>query len=363
MSRWRTLRIRLLASYLVVVLSGALTLAVVASVTASAFFAGHMREMIPGSGMMAEMAAELDSAFEASITRALATGVLISVVVALVVSAVVARRIIQPLDRIRAATRRLAEGAYRERVSLPAEAELAALSEDVNALAASLEQTEQRRVQLISDLSHELRTPLSAIEGYMEGLIDGVVPAEMETFASVAEEAARLKRLASDLSTLSRIQEDGGAIPRVDVDLGELASAVASRLRPQFDDQGVLLELDLDHPPLVVRGEPDRLTQVIVNLLGNALRYTPTRGRVEVSGRRRNQQIELEVSDNGRGISPEDLPKVFDRFYRADPATPSGSGIGLTIARAIARAHGGDVIARSRGLDTGATFTLILPAR
>lgn len=361
MSRWRTLRMRLLASYLAVVLSGALTLAVVASVTAPAFFAGHMADMSPGSGMAAGMSEELDSAFAASTTRALTVGVLVSVLVALAVSTLVAQRIIRPLDRVRIATRRLAEGSYRERVPLPAEAELAALAEDVNALAANLEKTEQRRVQLIADLSHELRTPLSTIEGYMEGLIDGVVPAEMETFASVAEEAARLKRLAADLSTLSRIQENEGLTPPVEVDLGELASVVAARLRPQFDDQGVHLQLNLDHPPLRVRGDPDRLTQIIVNLLGNALRYTPSGGRVEVSGRRRNGQIELEVSDTGRGISAEDLQKVFDRFYRADPGTPGGSGIGLTIARAIARAHGGDVVARSNGLDAGATFTLILP--
>jgi signal transduction histidine kinase len=231
-SRWRTLRLRLLASYLAVVLSGALTLTVVASVAAPAFFAGHMANMLPGSGMMAGMADDLDRAFAVSLTRALAVGVLVSVVVALVVSALVAGRIIRPLDRVRIATRRLAEGSYSERVALPADAELAALAVDVNALASSLEETEQKRVQLMSDLAHVLRTPLSAIEGYMEGLIDGVVPAEVETFASVAEEAARLKRLASHLSTLSRIQEDGGVTLRVEFDLGDLASSVAPGSAP-----------------------------------------------------------------------------------------------------------------------------------
>lgn len=360
MSRWRTLRVRLLASYLAVVLSGALTLAAVASVAAPAFFAGHMADMLPGSEMMAGMAEDLDTAFAVSIARALAVGVLVSVVVALVVSALVARRIIRPLDRVRIATRRLAEGSYSERVTLPAEAELAALAADVNALASSLEETERKRLQLIADLSHELRTPLSAIEGYMEGLIDGVVPAEAEIFASVAEEAARLKRLASDLSTLSRIQENGGVTHRIDVDLGELASSVATRLRPQFDDQEVQLRVDTPH--LRVTGDPDRLTQVIVNLLGNALSYTPSGGRVDVTGRRRDGQIALEVSDTGRGLSAPDLQRVFERFYRADPATPGGSGIGLTIARGIARTHGGDVVAHSDGPGTGATFTLVLPA-
>jgi histidine kinase len=353
------LRVRLLASYLAVVLSGALTLTVVASLTAPAFFAGHMADTLPGLGMMAGMAEDLDTAFAVSMARALAVGVLVSVVVALVVSALVAGRIIRPLDRVRIATRRLAEGSYSERVALPAEAELAALAEDVNALASSLEETEQKRVQLMSDLAHELRTPLSAIEGYMEGLIDGVVPAEVETFASVAEEAARLKRLASDLSALSRIQENRGVTRRVEFDLGDLASSVATRLRPQFDDQNVQLLVDTPH--LGVSGDPDRLTQVIVNLLGNALSYTPSGGRVEVTGRRRDSQIELEVRDTGRGLSDADLQRVFERFYRADPTTPGGSGIGLTIARGIARAHGGDVVAHSDGPGTGATFSLVLP--
>jgi len=359
-NRWRTLRVRLLASYLAVVLAGALTLAVVASVAAPGFFADHTAAMLPGSGMMAGVAEDLDRAFAVSVARALAVGVLVSVVVALVISALVAGRIIRPIDRVRIATRRLAEGSYSERLPLPAETELAALAADVNALASSLEQTERKRLQLIADLSHELRTPLSAIEGYMEGLIDGVVPAEAETFASVAEEAARLKRLASDLSTLSRIQEDGGLIHHVEVDLGQLASSVATRLRPQFDDQNV--QLRVDSPGLRVTGDPDRLTQVIVNLLGNALSYTPSGGRVEVTGRRRNGRIELKVSDSGKGLSAPDLERVFERFYRADPATSGGSGIGLTIARGIARAHGGDVVAHSDGPGAGATFTLVLPA-
>ncbi len=360
MNRWRTLRVRLLASYLAVALAGALTLVIVASLTAPAFFTRHMMDMGHGGQMMGGMTSELESAFATSMARALAVGVPVSVVVALAVSALVAGRITRPLDRVRMATRRLAQGFYHERVAAPAEAELAGLADDVNALAASLEETERERMQLITDLAHELRTPLSAIEGYMEGLIDGVVPAEVETFASVAEEAARLKRLAADLSTLSSIQEQGGVARRLEVDLGELATAVAQRLRPQFDDQAV--HLHTDTPPVRVKGDPDRLTQVIVNLLGNALTYTPSGGRVNLTVRRSEGQIELEVKDTGRGIPAPDLKRIFERFYRADPSTPGGSGIGLTIARGIARAHGGDVVAHSEGPGTGATFTLTLPA-
>jgi len=147
----------------------------------------------------------------------------------------------------------------------------------------------------------------------------------------------------------------------VEVDLGSLSRSVATRLRPQYDDQQV--ELTVDVPELVVTGDPDRLTQVIVNLLGNALSHTPPGGQVEVSGRRIDDHVDLSVRDMGNGIEPGDLPYIFDRFYRGDPSVPGGSGIGLTIARAIARDHGGDVNAHSDGPGTGATFTLQLPSR
>lgn len=357
---WRTLRFRLVVSYLAVVVAGAVTLMAVAAWVAPTFFTRHMAGMGLGMGMMAGAGAELDAAFASSIRQAMLVGVLVSLIVALLITAVVARRIIQPLEGVRIATRRLAEGNYGERVALPVEEELRALAVDVNTLAATLEDTEHKRLELIGDLAHELRTPLSAIEGYMEGLIDGVVPSDAETFASVAEEAARLKRLASDLSTLSRVQESADAPRSEEVDLGALTTAVANRLRPQYDDKQV--ELRVDALRLLVNGDPDRLTQVLVNLLGNALTHTPAGGRVVVAGRRTGDVVELSVLDTGRGIAPADLPKIFDRFYRANASTPGGSGIGLTIARAIARAYGGDVTADSDGPGTGATFTLLLPA-
>ena len=360
MKWWRTVWFRLLTSYLVVVAAGAITLIVVAWWTAPVFFTRHMAGMGSGMGMMAGLEAELDAAFASSLRQAMSLGVLVSLAVAVLVGGVVTRRILRPLERVRVATRRLAQGNYEERVALPAEEELRALVVDVNTLAATLEETEQRRLRLIGDLSHELRTPLSAIEGYMEGLVDGVIPAEAETFASVAEEAARLKRLASDLSTLSRIQESSDPPRRVEVDLGALAGAVAARLRPQFDDQQVVLTMDVAALPVI--GDPDRLTQVLVNLLGNALSHTPAGGRVRVSGRRVEDVVDVEVRDTGKGIDPADMPRIFDRFYRADASIPGGTGIGLTIARAIARAHGGDVTADSEGPGTGATFTLHLPA-
>lgn len=352
----RTLRARLLASHLIVAAAGVITFVVIAAVAAPTFFHGHVAH---GGGMMDGSSVEIERAFDSALRRAFVVAVGASAAAAVVVVSLVVRRILRPVDRIRSATRRLAGGDYRERVDPPAEVELAALAADVNALAASLEMTERGRMQLMADVSHELRTPLTAIEGFMEGLIDGVVPAEAETYASVAEEAARLKRLAEDLSALSRSDEPEGLRQEI-VDLGSLTEKVAQRLQPQFDDKQVELVVDL--PALLVVGDPDRLTQVIVNVLGNALGNTPAGGRVAVTGRADRGRVVLTINDTGIGIEERDLERIFERFYRATSSRSHGTGIGLTIARGIARSHRGDLTAQSEGLGRGSTFTLALPA-
>lgn len=352
----RSLRWQLVASYLLVIGVGAATLVAVARWTGPRFFQGHMAR-IGHMGGADIMAADLDAAFANSLGRALTVSVAASAVAALLIGGLLARRILAPVDRVRAATHRLAAGRYEERVEPPAEEELAALAEDVNILAGSLAETERNRMRLISEVAHELRTPLTSIEGYMEGLIDGVFPATEETFASVAEEAARLKRLAGDLAALSRAEEGAVGIDRAPVDLGELAGAVAERLRPQFLDAGVGLTVAV--PSMTVPADRDRMTQVLVNLLGNALAHTPPGGEVRVEGSRGPETARLTVTDTGEGIAPEDLERIFERFYRGRSST--GTGIGLTIARAFVRAHGGDITASSPG--RGATFTVEIPDR
>lgn len=355
----RSLRWRLVGSYLLVIGVGAATLVAVARWTGPRFFRGHMAGMGHRLGDIGAMTADLDAAFATSLARALLVSVGVSTVAALLIGGLLARRILSPVERVRAATHRLAGGHYGERVEPPAEHELAALAEDVNVLAAALAETERNRMRLISDVAHELRTPLTSIEGYMEGLIDGVFPPTAETFASVADEAARLKRLAGDLSTLSRIEEGAVVLDVGPVDLSGLVAAVADRLRPQFLDADVRLVVAV--PAVTVPGDPDRLTQVVVNLLGNALTHTPPGGEVRVGAERDAASVRLTVADSGEGIRPEDLGRVFDRFYRG-AGSAGGGGIGLTIARAVARAHRGDITAASPGPGGGATFTVELPA-
>ncbi len=208
-----------------------------------------------------------------------------------------------------------------------------------------------------------MRTPLTTIRGYVEGVLDGVFAPDEEMLTAVVEETTRLERLASDLALLSRAEEHALPLQIKPEDLGELATVAAARLQPQFDDKGVTLAVGTA-PPLPVAVDRDRILQVITNLLGNALVYTPPGGRVVVTPQRGAGDAVVAVTDTGIGIEPDDLALIFERFYRvAGLSRPAGgSGIGLTIARGIARAHGGDVTAGSEGLDRGASFTLELPS-
>jgi signal transduction histidine kinase len=304
---------------------------------------------------------DIEQTFLDALDRALLIGLLVSAVVAVLLAAVVSGRIMQPIARIRSAARRLARGHYDERIPLPADTELSELAADFNELAVTLQETEVRRMQLVSEVAHELRTPLTTIQGYMEGLIDEVIEPSEEVYASVAEEAARLQRVAADLSVLSRIEEGAITFKFETVDLSVAAEKVANRLRQQYVDQDVALDLQLD-TPLLVAGDTDRLAQVFTNLIGNALGHTPTGGRVVVASLKAGDLARVTVTDTGHGISAEDLGRVFDRFYRAEQDPHStGTGIGLTIARSIVRSHGGEVTAYSDGPGRGATFVVDLP--
>ena len=250
-----------------------------------------------------------------------------------------------------------------ERVAEPTALELAALAADVNRLADALQHTEARRARLIGEVAHEMRTPLTAINGYVEGILDGVFEPSEEILTNVGEETARLQRLATDLATLSRAEEGALELRVAGADLQELAGVAATRLQPQYDDKGVTLEL-VDGPVLAVHVDRDRILQVLTNLLGNALTYTPTGGRVVVRAGEHGNVASITVSDDGVGIAAADLPLVFERFFRVPGLDrPSGgSDIGLTVAAGIARAHHGEIRASSSGLGEGATFTLELPS-
>ncbi|WP_395727304.1 sensor histidine kinase [Nakamurella sp.] len=361
--------LRLFSSYAVVASVGAVVSYLTVWLLAPALF-DHQVGMMNGSGngmgmgSGAGVQAGLRDAFRSALTTALVVGVTASVAAAVLVAWFVTRRLMRPLDAVRAATRQIAAGEYQVSVPVPAEPELAALATDVNTLGSALADTEARRTRLLGDVAHELRTPLTALDGYVEGLIDGVFAPTPDTFGSLSDELRRLHRLAEDLSSLSRAQEQGLDLHPVDADLADLARRAAARLAPQFRDAQVSLIVDADQA-VAVSADPDRIVQVLTNLLGNALLATPAGGTVTVAARLGGRFGQVWVSDTGVGLAEQDLGRVFERFYRApgQPRRSAGSGIGLTIARDIARGHGGDVTASSGGPGRGARFTVSLPLR
>ncbi|HOF64386.1 MAG TPA: HAMP domain-containing sensor histidine kinase [Dermatophilaceae bacterium] len=319
-------------------------------------------ERVRRAGQGAGLAGILRQQFASAVDQSLVVGVLIGVVAATVTGAIAAYRLVRPLGQVREAARRLADGDYQHRVPLPHDRELADLAHDVNELGKSLSETEVRRTALISDVAHELRTPLTVIDGYLEGMIDDVIPTTPAQLALLQVETRRLRRLAEDLSTLSRADEGRLAIVPVDMDLAGVASGAAARLAPQAADAGITLDVRPAAGPVVVCADPDRVSQIVTNLVGNAIHATPPGGTITVGVTRKGERALVTVSDTGVGLSAGDLARVFERFYRAPgSAREHGSGVGLTIARMLARGHGGEVYAASPGPGLGATFTLDLP--
>jgi signal transduction histidine kinase len=308
--------------------------------------------------------ANVRSAFLSALTTALMLGTAASVIAAVAAAAFVTRRLARPLNAVRTATRLIAAGRYEASVPVPREPELAGIASDVNTLAARLADTETRRTRLLGEVAHEMRTPLTALEGYLEGLIDGVFAPEPEVLGAASDELRRLRRLADDLSALSRAEERRLDLHFADTDLADLARKAADRLAPQFSDGNVTLTV-FPTGPLPVTADCDRITQVLTNIIGNALTATPAGGSVTVAARANAPVAQVVVTDTGAGLAAADLERVFERFYRAPghPRRSAGSGIGLTIARNIARAHGGDVTAASAGPGHGAAFILALPLR
>jgi signal transduction histidine kinase len=353
---------RLFGSYLLVIVVGAATAYVTVRLLVPPLFDHQM-----GSGMMSgfgrgNSGTTPHAALVSALNTALLVAVLASAAVGGVVAAFVTSRLLRPLHDVRSATRRIAAGNYDIAVPVPREPELAEVAADVNILAATLKETELRRTRLLGDVAHEMRTPLTALDGYVEGFIDGVFTPDTDNLAAVSEELRRLHRLADDLSALSRSEERRFELHVADADLARITSDACGRLQPQFDDANVRLAVQAPHS-VPVRVDIDRVVQVLTNVLGNALIATPGGGTVTVTAERRDGVATVNISDTGVGFAPGESERLFERFYRADSAErrSPGSGVGLTIARAIARAHGGDLEARSSGVGRGAVVTLTLP--
>ncbi|MFV9505044.1 MAG: sensor histidine kinase [Oscillochloridaceae bacterium umkhey_bin13] len=302
--------------------------------------------------------------FQAVIQQSLLVSGFAALTAAVIVSLFVSRRIVEPLHTLSTVSRRLAEGFYRERTRISSDDEIAQLSQSVNQLADALDQTERRRLALLADVTHELRTPLATIGGYMEGLLDGVIKPNTQTFSLILHETNRLQRLIEDLELLSRVE--AGQLPVVArrTDIATVLEAVVARFEPIFATSNLNLRLALGPSLPSVWVDPDRVDQVLINLLSNAGRYTPPEGLVTVGAIYADQMVRVWVRDSGVGISAEHLPHVFERFYRVDKSRArqsGGSGIGLAIARHLVYAQGGEIWAESEGPGKGTVFSFTLP--
>ena len=365
----RGLRGKIFLAHLLVIIVGVLTLFAATLSIAPTLFDRLMGAMMgPDAssmgGMMAGMAETTAQAFRSAMLQALLLSAGAATLAAVAVSLFVSARIVTPIQHLLAASRRIASGHYAERVPATQTDELGALAAQFNTMAAELEAAERRRVALIGDVAHEVRTPLATNGGYTEGLLDGVGEPGEQTWALLHDEVGRLRRLVQDLQELSRAEARQLPLHQRPCNPAELVGQALARITPQFADKDIMLINAVPSGLPAVQVDADRITQVLINLLGNALRYTLSGGNVRVSAERQGDSVAFHVADSGIGIAPEHLPQLFERFYRVDKARSralGGSGIGLTIAKALVEAHDGHIWASSPGLDQGATFSFTLP--
>ncbi|MFO7944714.1 MAG: ATP-binding protein [Anaerolineales bacterium] len=373
----RRLGWKIFLSYLFVILTGILVLRLSAEYVIPSAFDRHLAAMehMVDRGMMgmmfeegANLEANLFNSFRDAFNRALTRAALAAFSAAVLLSIFVTSRVVKPVQDMMQASQRIAEGNFRERVQVPGDPdqadELSQLAISFNRMAEQLAQHEALRQRLIGDVTHELRTPLSTIKGSMEGLMDGVLPETAETYQKIYHEADRLARLVEDLQQLSRVEAEAYTLDRKPVGVGELVHKAVGRLHQQYEDKRVTLEVDIPSGLPEVHVDAERIEQVLMNLVGNGLQYTPSGGEVEVSAHQKGQLIHIEVRDDGKGVPLEHQPHIFTRFYRVDKSrarASGGSGIGLTIAKYLVEAHGGKIWVESGGRGQGSTFTFSLP--
>jgi histidine kinase len=355
---------KLFLSYLIVILVGVMSLLLVAQWQAPSALARHASRMESMMGGNSSMMADLTTSFQEAVSEILWIAAVASALTAVMVSSFVTMRIVEPVRAMKLASQRIAAGQYGERVTVTEQDELGALAVSFNQMAHTLEDTETRRRQLIGDVAHELRTPLSSIRSVLEGMVDGVLPAEIATFQDMQKEVRRLQCLVFDLEELSRAEAGQISLERKRVTPNALVTGVVNRLLSQFEDKGVLLRWEVGEKMPALNIDEARMTQVFINLLGNALQYTPAGETVWLKVEKKGDSVVFVVKDAGIGIALEHLPLIFERFYRVDKARTrarGGNGIGLTISKHLVEAHGGTIQASSAGLGQGSAFTVRMP--
>lgn len=358
-----SLRSRLFLSHLAVMGVGIVTLAGVGRFYSPRLFIVTL-ESIEGHGFgVRQVKTQLVKGFESAWSRGMLWSILLGGSTAGGLSYWVSRRIIRPLDQMEEVTRQFASGQFSERVPLSEIPEMQRLALSFNRMAADLENVEQRRRDLVGDLSHELRTPLTIVKGYLEGLADGAVEPSPDLYQRLAHEMGRLQRLVNDLQELSKLEAGYLPVQLQPINLCPLLGGLVQRFSEQLvGDSSLQMVLDCPSQLPQVQADPERVEQIMVNLLGNACHYTE-QGTIKVSVSSELGKVWVAVQDTGSGIAAEDLPYVFERFWRADRSrdrTSGGTGVGLTICRRLVEIQGGEIQVESQ-VGQGSVFRFWLP--
>ncbi len=356
------LQSRLFFSHLVVTIVGVTASSVVGNFFSPRFFQIHVRNL-EGKGLTIRTAnAQLLEVFETAWSRGNFWSLFIGTLAAAILSYWIAKRIVQPLNQLETIVYQFANGQLDERMPHLEIPELDRLAMSFNRMAASLEEVEERRREIIDDLTHELRTPLTIIRGRLEEIADGIIVANSQIYSRLIGETKRLQRLLNDLQELSQAETGNLPLNLQPTNLHYILEPLVEKFTEQLLDSDRVLKLDCPTDLPYVMVDSDRLEQILVNLFSNAIHHTP-QGSITLKAWADSDRVWISVQDTGTGIAPEELPHVFRRFWRSQKSRSQkygGTGIGLAICRRLVELHGGKIFVESQ-LGIGSTFKFFLP--
>jgi signal transduction histidine kinase len=313
--------------------------------------------------MMGNIIVEAEREFLNNLSQTLWLAGFFGVALAIILSIIFTRQIVAPLTKVTSAARRIRQGDLNQRVDAKGSSEMAELGESFNSMAETLRYDQELRHNMVADIAHELRTPLSIVQGNVEAMLDGVLPADTQNLNSLHQETMLLSRLVEDLRTLSLAEIGQLRYHTEAIDLKDLAQNVVDGFKTQFATKNIKVNLEAKEDLPSVLADQDRTAQIVRNLLSNAFYYTPEGGSINISLTSTSEGVTVSIIDTGTGISSEDMAHLFDRFYRVDRSRArrtGGSGLGLTIVKQLVEAQGGKVWVNS-AIGKGSTFSFNLP--